>query len=125
VTYRFYKQFWSLQKYFNDPAELLNDTPDHDIMNPNEPVNELRLSTTKLKSIETIIANVIRIFTNNPARVEGQRGHQPIKYLTRARLIETQLNDSYFRKLFLTQALLFCFGIKNTTTKNPFTLRDN
>lgn len=56
---------------------------------------------------------------------EGHRSHQSVKYLTRASLLETQLQDSYFRKLFLTQALFFCSNLTNTATKSSFSLRDD
>lgn len=87
--------------------------------------NDLRPSTTKLRCIDSILTDVLRIFSNSPVKVEGHRSHQPVKYLTRASLLETQLQDSYFRKLFLTQALLFCFSLKNTATKTPFSLKDS
>lgn len=126
VTHKFYQQFWALQKYFNDPAELFVEATDPIMQSSDEVAAGVeRPSTLKLRCIDSILTDTLRIFTNNPVKAEGHRSHQPVKYLTRASLLETQLQDSYFRKLFLTQAFFFCFGLRNIATKTPIGLRDN
>jgi len=128
VTYKFYQRFWALQKYFNDPAELHSEAVGAAIQPSDEQTpggNDLRPCTTKLRCIESILTDVLRIFSNSPLKVEGHRSHQPVKYLTRASLLEIQLQGRYLRKLFLTQALLFCFNLRNTSTKTPFNLFDS
>lgn len=124
VSYRFYQKFWGLQKYFTDPSELNQESTDANIEESQNDVSS-KGCLVKLKAIDEIVTEVVRIFNNMPVKAESQSIHQPVKYLTSTHLLETQLNDSYFRKLFFTQCLFFCFHVKNTATKTPFNLKDD
>ena len=128
ITHKFYTRFWGIQKYFSNPAlTLFSDTKDPITEEDAEEDNiNKKLSTTKLRWVGNVIAEILRIFSNNPVQeFQQSESHQPVKYLTGENLLETQLNDPYFRRLLMVQGLFFCFNLTNTATKNPFPITED
>ena len=72
------------------------------------------LISLKLKHIERVLNEVILYMAKHPCGESlTSLLNQPIKFLTNTHLLEFQLSDAYFRKIILTQILVFSFTLKH------------
>ncbi|EAR94175.2 THO complex subunit 1 transcription elongation factor (macronuclear) [Tetrahymena thermophila SB210] len=132
ITYSnkdFYKKFWTLQKYFQNPFclstndELLdidkNSAASCSTSMEEEEVEEGEekiIESKKVKAVCSAIQLVLDRFNQNPIFEKREANIKPyIKYLTTYSLLEKQLSDPFFRKIWLLQALLFFYAIQNKT----------
>ncbi|KAL4493112.1 hypothetical protein ABPG72_003197 [Tetrahymena utriculariae] len=133
ITYSnkdFYKKFWTLQKYFQNPFclstndELLDiekssSATCSDNMEEEEEVEEgeeKMIESKKVKAVCSAIQLVLDRFNQNPVFEKREPNIKPyIKYLTTYSLLEKQLCDPFFRKIWLLQALLFFYALQNKT----------
>ncbi|KAL4441621.1 hypothetical protein ABPG74_021553 [Tetrahymena malaccensis] len=132
VTYSnkdFYKKFWTLQKYFQNPFCLSTNDEQLDIEKNNsascsnnmeeeevEEGEEKMIESKKVKAVCSAIQQVLDRFNQNPVFEKREPNIKPyIKYLTTFSLLEKQLSDPFFRKIWLLQALLFFYAIQNKT----------
>ncbi|CAD8062524.1 unnamed protein product [Paramecium sonneborni] len=113
LPYSFYKNFWTLQKYLNN-SELIfrskielddiGDEAGQVLQGVSEPQR-----TKNLQAVIKVIMRALQYFKENPIEPEIITVKRFPKFLTKYSLFKNQLNDPYFRKLFLNQVLLFIF----------------
>ncbi|CAD5215167.1 unnamed protein product [Bursaphelenchus xylophilus] len=108
IDYELYKKFWGLQAYFVNPVQIFHKEP--------------------WKTFDSSLSSILDVFTSQKVDKinsnEHEKGSQDqawfsAKYLTSNKLFLLQLNDSQFRRYFLTQCLVtFEFLTNNTKTKD-------
>ncbi|CAD8168103.1 unnamed protein product [Paramecium pentaurelia] len=113
LPYSFYKNFWTLQKYLNNSELIFRNKVEFDevgeeagqvIQGVSEPQR-----TKNLQAVIKVIMRALQYFKENPLESQIITVKRFPKFLTKYSLFKNQLNDPYFRKLFLNQVLLFIF----------------
>lgn len=85
---------------------------------------ELPISS-RLKKIEITLKEVENYFKNHVPNETSSYYSQPLKFLKNFKLLELQLNDPFFRKIIMTQTLIFTFSLCNQTGKNTISLSES
>lgn len=104
VDYNLYRKFWSLQDFFNKP-NVLYEKPQWKLFTNNSNDVFEALKSYKLDDVKT----------NKKSTIEKLDDMQVYfaKYLTSAKLLDLQLNDSNFRRQTLVQFLILFQYLQN------------
>ncbi|KAF2073839.1 hypothetical protein CYY_004866 [Polysphondylium violaceum] len=125
IDQNFYKQFWGLQKVFQNPQAVLFTTT----TTSTTPTATTTLTLNKVKwdtfieSLEVVI-NTFSTHINLDELTTLPKKHYFTKYLTSSNLMKLQLKDSIFRRNILTQVLISFQNIEILLQKYPTTLSD-
>lgn len=117
INSSFFEDFWQLQNYFQDPNCLgLGKEVE------GEKEADPEITTMNLKKIQETLNETFTYFDKYPANQHSDSITYPIKFMKLYNLFPLQLNNSYFRKIILLQCLIFCFGLKNCSSKSAIEL---
>ncbi|GAM29101.1 hypothetical protein SAMD00019534_122770 [Acytostelium subglobosum LB1] len=123
VDMNFYKQFWALQSYFQNPYQLITNGPASGFVSGNAATLNKERWTHFTQSIDLVLTT-FATHINLDELASLPKDHYFTKYLTNSNLMKLQLKDSIFRRNILTQ-LLFTFQFLDVTShKNPTLFTD-
>eukprot|EP01133_Synstelium_polycarpum_P019467 gene19467-23310_t len=130
VDLNFYKQFWGLQTYFQNPYQLFVGVAPSAIAQgfiqgtAQVPLTLAKDKWTHFTESLDLVLTTFATAINLDELAATPSTHYFTKYLTSANLMKLQLKDATFRRNILTQLLITFQFIEITAAKNPTVLGD-
>lgn len=144
ISFSSYRKFWELQKFLQNPTLLFSDEAsvitEHDNLGESEPdvmeiesmeENALKNAAkeNKVGAFCRFVSDIIEIFRKDPIAgsqdIFRQKNYP--KYLTKYSLLNLQLKDPNFRKIWLTQVVSCLWSLRNPlkiTQKKGFEIKE-
>jgi len=122
VDYNFYRTFWGLQRFFQNPSQVVSSENFSNFIAAANAVIDAFSTTEPLHTGSSIVCGShSEDYMDVDEDHNSENSSNPVflKYLTSTKLLNTQLKDPHFRRHILVQFLILFHGLENPLPSTP------